>query len=116
MQAAEGSLPETTTTEPAASFWRVLARNKPAVVATVLFAAFIVVGLAAPAVAPSDPLTIDLDRRLQPPVGAGGEWSRPLGCDQIGRDLLRKLVDHRILVVSEPPEPRPGSSGRPEPS
>lgn len=92
MPAAEGSLPEPMTTEAAASFWRYLARNRPAVIATVLFAAFVVVGLAAPAIAPRDPLAIDLDRRLQPPVWAGGEWSRPLGCDQIGRDLLSRII------------------------
>jgi ABC-type dipeptide/oligopeptide/nickel transport system permease subunit len=92
VEATEGSLPETATTEAAASFWRDLARNKPALIAMALFAAFIAVGLAAPAVAPSDPLTIDLDRRLQPPVWAGGEWSRPLGSDQIGRDLLSRII------------------------
>jgi ABC-type dipeptide/oligopeptide/nickel transport system permease subunit len=92
MQVAEGSLPETVTTEAPASFWRDLARSKPTLIATVLLVAFIVVGVAAPLVAPADPLAIDLDRRLQPPVGAGGDWSHPLGCDQIGRDLLSRLI------------------------
>ena len=92
MQTAEGSLPETMTSGVAAGFWRDLARNKPALVATALFAAFVIVGLAAPAIAPGDPLAVNLDRRLQPPAWAGGDWSHPLGCDQVGRDLLSRVI------------------------
>jgi len=92
VQMAEGSLPETMTVDVAAGFSRNLARNKPAMVATALFAAFVIVSLAAPAIAPGDPLAINLDRRLQPPAWAGGDWSHPLGCDQVGRDLLSRVI------------------------
>lgn len=92
MQMAEGSLPETMAVDVAAGFWRNLARNKPAMVATALLAAFVIVGLAAPAIAPGDPLAINLDRRLQPPAWAGGDWSHPLGCDQVGRDVLSRVI------------------------
>ena len=35
---------------------------------------------------------IDLAARLQPPVGLGGSWSHALGTDDLGRDVLARLV------------------------
>jgi len=35
---------------------------------------------------------IDLTARLAPPVGFGGEWGHPLGTDDLGRDVLARLV------------------------
>lgn len=35
---------------------------------------------------------IDLVARLAPPVGFGGEWGHPLGSDDLGRDVLARLV------------------------
>ncbi|MFQ6132658.1 MAG: ABC transporter permease [Armatimonadota bacterium] len=92
MRASEGALPETTAIEVAPSFWRDLARNKPAVAAAAVLGLFILVALIAPVVARHDPYAIDLDRRLQAPAWAGGEWSYPLGCDQVGRDLLSRII------------------------
>lgn len=40
----------------------------------------------------SDYEAIDLRARLQPPVGFGGVWSHPLGTDELGRDMLNRLV------------------------
>jgi peptide/nickel transport system permease protein len=34
----------------------------------------------------------DLLRSLQPPAWISGDWSRPLGTDRLGRDLLARLV------------------------
>ncbi len=34
----------------------------------------------------------DLNAVLQPPVWAGGSWSHPLGSDQLGRDVLARLI------------------------
>lgn len=92
MAAAEGTLPEITRTEVAPSLWRDLWRNKPAIAAGVLLAVFLVVAVAAPVLVPHDPFQQDLDRRLQPPAWAGGQWSYLLGCDQIGRDLMSRIV------------------------
>ncbi|MBF9033930.1 ABC transporter permease subunit [Rhodobacterales bacterium HKCCE2091] len=36
--------------------------------------------------------SIDLTARLAPPVGFGGYWSHPLGTDDLGRDVLARLV------------------------
>lgn len=35
---------------------------------------------------------IDLTHRLAPPVGFGGTWAHPLGTDDLGRDVLARLV------------------------
>ena len=40
-----------------------------------------------------DPTQQSLPDRLTPPVGWGGTWSHPLGTDQLGRDILARLID-----------------------
>lgn len=54
-------------------------------------------GIAATAVfadllAPYDYTAMDLRARLRPPVFLGGEAAHPLGTDQLGRDLLSRLI------------------------
>ena len=40
-----------------------------------------------------DPAKQSLPDKLTPPVGWGGTWSHPLGTDQLGRDILARLID-----------------------
>ena len=52
-----------------------------------------IIAITAPVIAPHDPADADLLRRLQPPVWiSGGDWSYPLGCDGLGRDILSRLI------------------------
>lgn len=73
-------------------------RRKGKVPATILVSAFllaviIVSAVAAPFVAPHDPLAQDLlNRSLLPPAFAGGSWAYPLGTDALGRDLLSRII------------------------
>ncbi|MCY4261310.1 MAG: ABC transporter permease [Rhodobacteraceae bacterium] len=53
----------------------------------------ILLALAAPLLAPHNPIEQNLLARLQPPVWAGtGDWNHVLGTDQLGRDYLSRLL------------------------
>ncbi|WP_157019416.1 ABC transporter permease [Mesorhizobium xinjiangense] len=54
----------------------------------------------APLLAPYDYLAISLSDRLAPPVFLDGGWVHPLGTDELGRDVLsRLLMSIRISIV-----------------
>jgi ABC-type dipeptide/oligopeptide/nickel transport system permease subunit len=71
---------------------RTLFANRAAVGSVLLLAAFVLIAVLAPALAPHDPADADLLRRLQPPAWLGGDWAFPLGCDGLGRDILSRLI------------------------
>src|SRR3546814_19936414 len=49
--------------------------------------------LLAPFLAPNDPYTQDLSRRLVTPIWhANGTWEHPLGTDAFGRDYLSRIM------------------------
>jgi len=58
-----------------------------------ILAVFIFTGLFGPYLMPYGPNEIDLAASLQPPVGWGGTWSHPLGTDDLGRDMMSRIVD-----------------------
>lgn len=68
-------------------------RNRLAVASAVVVVVFVLLAIFAPLIAPHDPNETDLFRRLQPPAWIdGGEWSYLLGCDQLGRDILSRII------------------------
>lgn len=74
----------------------------PPLVLAALAWLFLTVALvfAAPWIAPYDFMALDLKARLTPPVFMGGEWAHPLGTDELGRDVLsRLLISIRISMV-----------------
>lgn len=53
----------------------------------------IVLAVFGPLIAPHDPHAQDIINRLKPPAwNAGGSWSYVLGTDQLGRDLLSRII------------------------
>lgn len=61
---------------------------------------FVLSGLFGPFVAPYSPNKIDLANFLQPPVGWGGSFKHPLGTDELGRDVLSRLIyGNRIALL-----------------
>lgn len=52
----------------------------------------LVIAALAPWIAPHDFSTQNLARRLRPPVFWGGDWTYPLGTDNLGRDILSRLI------------------------
>jgi peptide/nickel transport system permease protein len=61
----------------------------------------LVLAVAAPLVAPADPNAQELAQKLRPPIWAtGGTAMNPLGTDQLGRDVLsRMLFGLRVSLV-----------------
>jgi peptide/nickel transport system permease protein len=55
-------------------------------------AAMILIALLADVLAPQHYATQDLTARFQPPLGWGGSWEYPLGTDNLGRDMLSRLI------------------------
>jgi peptide/nickel transport system permease protein len=52
----------------------------------------LMVAILAPLLAPHDPYTQDLMRRMVPPEWLGGTSLNPFGTDQLGRDYLSRLI------------------------
>jgi peptide/nickel transport system permease protein len=61
--------------------------------AAVVMLAIVLSAVLAPWVAPHDPITVNIRHRLAPPVWMeGGSAQHLLGTDQIGRDLLARMI------------------------
>jgi peptide/nickel transport system permease protein len=63
-----------------------------AMVAAALIFAFVVLALLAPLVAPFDPNRQDLFARLKPPGTVGRDNVYHLGTDELGRDILSRII------------------------
>ena len=78
---------------PLNDFWLYFRENRGAVAGLVVFAAFFLVALFAPLLAPHAPHEQFRDHLLQPPFWqAGGSTDFPLGTDPLGRDMLSRLI------------------------
>jgi peptide/nickel transport system permease protein len=76
----------------AQALW-LLSRLKLAVGAGLILLVIIVAAIFAPYLAPHDPLATDITMRLKPPSWmAGGNPDYLLGTDQVGRDILSRIV------------------------
>jgi ABC-type dipeptide/oligopeptide/nickel transport system permease subunit len=73
--------------------WRKLRRNPASLLGSLILLVVIGSALFAPQVAPHDPARQSLLRRLTPPAWErGGNAAYPLGTDQLGRDILSRLI------------------------
>jgi ABC-type dipeptide/oligopeptide/nickel transport system permease subunit len=85
----------TVTARPAerSRVWRKVGRNPAAITGALVLLIVIGCAIFAPWVAPHDPARQSLIRRFTPPVWAeGGTRAHPLGTDQVGRDILSRIV------------------------
>jgi ABC-type dipeptide/oligopeptide/nickel transport system permease subunit len=72
---------------------RRLWRLKWGLLAAVFMLAIVGCALAAPLIAPHDPVSVDIRHRLAPPAWmAGGTADHLLGTDQVGRDLFSRMI------------------------
>jgi peptide/nickel transport system permease protein len=72
---------------------RELWRDKAGLIGVILITALVLMALTAPLIAPHDPKAQDLRARLRPPVWVkAGTWNHVLGTDQLGRDILSRVI------------------------
>ncbi len=84
LEATEGMLPE-----PPSRRWvwlRFIARDKKALIGLIVLTVLILAAIFAPILTPHDPNAQDYDM-----IGAPS-WAHPLGTDDLGRDLLTRLI------------------------
>lgn len=68
-------------------------KDKPGLIGFTLIVLIILAAIFAPLLAPYDPAAQSVIGRLKPPVWqAKGDWSHFLGTDQLGRDILSRLI------------------------
>ncbi|MDX7992090.1 dipeptide ABC transporter permease DppC [Xenorhabdus sp. Reich] len=78
---------------PMQEFWHYFKRNKGAVVGFVYIVLMLLIALLAEILAPHGPAEQFRDALLTPPVWQdGGSWQFILGTDDVGRDILSRLM------------------------
>ncbi len=78
---------------PLQEFWHYFKRNKGAVIGLAYIIVMLLVAIFADLVAPHGPAEQFRDALLHPPVWQeGGSWSYILGTDDVGRDILSRLM------------------------
>ncbi len=78
---------------PLASFWYAFRENRGATIGLYLVATIIIIALMADILAPYSPFEQYRDAVLAPPVwSTGGSWRFILGTDDLGRDMVSRLL------------------------
>jgi peptide/nickel transport system permease protein len=70
-----------------AAIWKRFKRNKLSVAGTVVVVALVIIALFAPFIAPYNPTDIDISNIMAPPSA-----SHPFGTDELGRDVLTRMI------------------------
>jgi peptide/nickel transport system permease protein len=73
--------------------WRLLERDRAGMVGLIMFLIVVIAAIFSPVLAPHDPLEQNLRAAKTPPVwNAEGDWAHPLGTDNLGRDMLSRII------------------------
>lgn len=73
--------------------WSRLLRNGKARLGAGLLILIVLSAVAAPLISPHDPAKQNVREKLAPPAWqSGGSWEHPLGTDQLGRDMLARIL------------------------
>jgi len=72
---------------------RLLRRDRSGMIGLALFLIIVLTAVFAPTIAPHEPTQQNLSISKQPPVWVdGGSWEYPLGADNLGRDILSRII------------------------
>jgi ABC-type dipeptide/oligopeptide/nickel transport system permease subunit len=75
------------------TLFRLLSRDTAGLVGVSLFLLIVLTAVFAPVLAPHDPIEQTLSASKMPPAwNEGGSWEYPLGTDNLGRDLLSRII------------------------
>jgi len=86
-------VPTATPPHPLVEFWFHFRQNTGAVIGLVVILLLVLVAVFAEVVAPHSPIAQYRDAILVPPVWhEGGSWTHILGTDDIGRDMLSRVI------------------------
>ncbi|WP_374307419.1 ABC transporter permease subunit [Dongia sp.] len=78
---------------PRREIWLSMRANKGAMAGLIVIVLLILTAIFADFVAPHSPIEQFRDKFLQPPAWAdGGSWAFPLGTDDVGRDVLSRII------------------------
>lgn len=70
-----------------------LVKNKTGLAGLIIITIFMLAAIFAPILSPHDPIENSLYDQLKPPVWAeGGSWKNVLGTDDLGRDILSRII------------------------
>ncbi|KAB0269785.1 ABC transporter permease subunit [Microvirga brassicacearum] len=84
----------------AVELWKSFARNRAALVSSVVLVVLVLLAICASVVAPHDPIEQFRKDILLPPAWLeGGKVAFPLGTDDIGRDILSRLLHGAQLSI-----------------
>jgi dipeptide transport system permease protein len=78
---------------PLQEFWHYFSQNKGAIVGLLFICIIVIVAIFADFIAPHSPIEQYRDALLMPPAWVdGGSWRYILGTDDVGRDILSRLM------------------------
>lgn len=87
------AVPDIADPGPGRLFWRAYAENRGAIIGLSLMVVLVLLAVFADLVAPHSPAQQFRDHLLAPPVWQkDGSWAFPLGTDDVGRDILSRLL------------------------
>ena len=92
MSATASTKPNQLPMHPLKEFWYFFSQNKGAVIGLFLIIIFVLIGLFAELISPHDPNQLFTDYIRIAPVWTDGNWQFILGTDDIGRDVLSRLI------------------------
>lgn len=78
---------------PFRRFMKIILRDNAGLFGAILFITLVGLAVSAPYIVPHDPLQQSLEISRQPPAWQeGGSWEYPLGTDNLGRDMLSRII------------------------